>query len=84
VSTQSDSKSDVNPPGATIPDFNHAKHGGAYERAFRMIRRNREAGSPTRLKQASTPQGFYLESVRNATSVATGSGISTVTVLSTV
>lgn len=51
MSTQSDSKSDVNPPGATIPDFNHAKHGGAYERAFRMIRRNREAGSPTRLKQ---------------------------------
>jgi hypothetical protein len=50
-----DSKPDVNPPGVSIPvsrPWYERKYAEDYERVFCMIRRNREAGSPTRLKQA--------------------------------
>jgi len=54
MNTQSESKSRVNASGLTIPfsrPWHDRQYADDYERAFRLIRRNREAGNPTRLNQ---------------------------------
>lgn len=55
MSTQLDSNLGVNPPGVSIPvsrPWYDRKYAEDYEQIFRVIRHNREAGSPTRLNQA--------------------------------